>query len=60
MSEPTSRQEEETADRLLDGQISNYQEEMHERRRAARWPTEMEYESYLDRLDDLGLLSETA
>ena len=44
------RQEEEMADRLLDSQISDYQEEQWERKHAARWPTAMEYGEYMDRI----------
>jgi len=48
--EPTRQQEEEAAGRLLDSQISDYEEEKWARRHAAHWPTDLEYGVYLDRI----------
>lgn len=46
--EMTRDQEEEMADRLLDSQIADYEEERWQRRHAARWPTDFEHAAYLD------------
>ena len=48
--EMTREQEEEMADRLLDGQIADYEEERWQRRHAARWPTAFEYDVHMDRI----------
>ncbi len=48
MSDPTAAEEQEMAERMLDGQIADYEEEKWQRRNAARWPTAMEYDQHLD------------
>ncbi len=46
--ELTRVQEEEAADRLLDAQIDDWQEERWLRRHAAKWPTVFEFGVYMD------------